>query len=207
MPPPTFFFLKKIKFISHTRTRVVQTGGSPEDLASSHLVIRCLSVEKALSSIFVCEVNFCKMCQTFPFFYMIFKKRFFDPLGKYVHKFLPLCSLLLWHSWNYWYALTLYFHCISLSYYYFVLKQKKREMKWFPVIPQLPIEAREQSFIYEPNPIIGGKNQSSFLNCSTPSESRWTPWKRRIRDFHDSLAVKIPCFQCMGHRFNLWLGN
>ena len=43
--------------------------------------------------------------------------------------------------------LALYFHCISLSYYYFVLQQKKREMKWFPVIPQLPIEAREQSFI------------------------------------------------------------
>ena len=30
-------------------------------------------------------------------------------------------------------------------------------MKWFPVIPQLPSEAREQSFIYETNPIIRGK--------------------------------------------------
>lgn len=33
-----------------------------------------LLMEKALSSIFVCEVNFCKMSQTFPFFYTIFKK-------------------------------------------------------------------------------------------------------------------------------------
>lgn len=124
-PPNFFFFFKKIKFISHTRARVVQTGGSPEDLASSHLVIRCLSMEKALSSIFVCEVNFCKMCQTFPFFYMIFKKRFSDPLGKYVHKFLPLCSLLLWHSWNYWHFIFI----ASLS-VITILSCNKRKGRW-----------------------------------------------------------------------------